>query len=75
VVLSAAYCAPAPTQEPAPRILGVEASGLEVARYEKLELAVTLEAAADTEHSYDNPYDVRQVDLTAVFTGPGGREW
>jgi len=40
-----------------------------VARYGKLELKVTLEA------TYDNPYDVRQVDLQAIFTGPDGREW
>jgi len=56
-------------EQPAPRILAVEPGSLEVARYGKLELAVTLEA------TYDNPYDVRQVDLTAVFTGPDGHEW
>lgn len=39
-----------------------------MARYGKLELTVALEAV------YDNPYDVRQVDLTAVFIGPDGRE-
>lgn len=75
MVLFAVSCAPAATQEPAPQILNVEASGLEVARYEKLELVVTLEAAAENGHPYDNPYDARQVDFTAVFTGPDGREW
>ena len=56
-------------QEPSPRILAVEPAGVQVARYEKLELTIALEAV------YDNPYDARQVDLTAVFTGPDGREW
>ena len=69
VAFSTASCAPAATEQPAPQILAVEPSSMEVARYEKLELAVALEA------TYDNPYDVRQVDLTAVFTGPDGREW
>jgi len=39
-------------QEPSPRILAVEPAGVQVARYEKLELTIT-----------------------AVFTGPDGREW
>ena len=69
VAFSTASCAPAATEQPAPQILAVEPSSMEVARYEKLELAVALKA------TYDNPYDVRQVDLTAVFTGPDGREW
>ncbi len=74
-----AACAPAspPATTPAgqtspaevPHILAVEADRPEVPRYEKLELAVTLEA------SYDNPYDARQVDLTVVFDDPGGRQW
>lgn len=42
---------------------------MEVPRYEKFELVVILEA------TYDNPYDARQVALTATFTGPDGREW
>jgi hypothetical protein len=40
-------------QEPSPRILAVEPAGVQVARYEKLELTIALEAA------YDNPYDAR----------------
>jgi hypothetical protein len=67
LALLASSCAPA--DQPSPRILSVESEGLEVGRYGKFELAVALEA------TYDNPYDVRQVDLTAVFTGPDGREW
>ena len=67
LALVLASCASA--QEPSPRILAVEPASVQVARYEKLELTVGLEAA------YDNPYDARQVDLTAVFTGPDGREW
>jgi hypothetical protein len=69
VILSAASCTSAPTEEPGPRILSAESNSLEVARYEKFELTVTLEA------TYDNPYDVRQVDLSAVFTGPDGEDW
>ena len=38
-------------------------------RYDRFELVVALEA------TYDNPYDVRDVELSAVFTGPDGREW
>jgi hypothetical protein len=68
---SPAATAPAGRTPPVevPHIRAVEADRLEVPRYEKLELAVTLEA------SYDNPYDVRQVDLTAVFGDPGGHQW
>jgi hypothetical protein len=68
VVLSAASCASAKGQL-APRIQVVQPDRLEVARYGKLEFTVALEAV------YDNPYDVRQVGLAAVFTGPDGREW
>jgi hypothetical protein len=68
VALSAASCGPA-EEQPIPRIRAVQPDRLEVARYGKLELTVALEAV------YDNPYDVRQVGLTAVFTGPDGREW
>ncbi len=69
LILSVASCAPAPTEEPGPRIVSAAPNSLEVARYEKFELAVTLEA------TFDNPYDVRQVDLSAVFTGPDGVDW
>jgi len=69
VAFSTASCIPAATEQPAPRILAVEPNSLEVARYEKLELAVTLEVTCD------NPYDVHQVDLTAVFTAPDGQDW
>lgn len=68
VVLSVVSCAPAEGQ-PVPRIQDAQPDRLEVTRYGKLELTVALEAA------YDNPYDGRQVDLTAVFTGSDGREW
>jgi hypothetical protein len=67
LALLASSCALA--DQPSPRILSVQSQGLEVGRYGKFELAVALEA------TYDNPYDVRQVDLTAVFIGPDGREW
>ena len=68
VILSVVSCAPVKGQL-APRIQAVQPDRLEVARYRRLELTVALEAA------YDNPFDVRQVGLTAVFAGSDGREW
>jgi hypothetical protein len=68
LALCAVTCTTGPEQ-PRPRIQAVEPDRPEAARYGKLELAVALEA------TYDNPYDVRQVHLAAVFTGPDGREW
>jgi hypothetical protein len=68
VVLSAVSCAPAEGR-PVPRIQDTQPDRLEVPRYGKLELTVALEAACDS------PFDVRQVGLTAVFTGSDGREW
>jgi len=67
LVFCAVSCTPG--EQPAPQIQAVESNSLEVARYGELELVVALEAA------YDNPYDVRQVDLMTVFTGPNGRDW
>jgi len=70
VAMTLVACSTTPAPDvPAPRIYAVEPNATPVARYEKLELTVTLEA------TYDNPYDVRQVDLVAVFTGPDEREW
>ena len=66
-LLLLAACAPA--NGPIPHILDVQSSGSEVSRYDKFELVVALGA------TYDNPYDVRDVELFAVFTGPDGREW
>jgi hypothetical protein len=43
--------------------------GVEVKRYEKLELRVELRA------TFDNPYDPDQVDLWAEFTAPSGKLW
>jgi len=63
-----ASCAPA-EQRSVPRILAVAPDRSAVARYERLELTIELEAV------YDNPYDIRQVDLMAVFRGPDGSEW
>lgn len=70
VAITLVACSPLPTPDvPEPCIYAVEPNATSVARYEKLELTVVLEA------TYDNPYDVRQVDLTTVFTGPDGHEW
>ena len=52
-----------------PRIISVTANQWEIPNYGMLELEISLAA------NYDNPYDVRQVALEAVFTGPDGRGW
>ncbi len=41
----------------------------QVGLYEKLEIGLQLEAR------YDNPFDPDQLDISAVFTSPLGREW
>lgn len=54
-----------PTQSPV--IRSVHLSAPSVPRFAMLELRVDLEAPAD------NPFDPAQIDLSAEFTGPGGR--
>lgn len=54
---------------PAPMINSVTPAAGEVMAYGLFEVRVDLQAA------YANPYDIRQVDLKAVFKGPDGREW
>lgn len=51
---------------PPPTIGGVSLDRTELPRYESLEMKVALKA------SYGNPYDVREVSLDGVFTGPDG---
>ncbi len=46
----------------------IEASSLEVGRYEKLELLI------DVGRRYDNPFDPEQVDLVVVLNTPEGGE-
>ncbi len=70
VLFTLAACTPAPAPLPEkPRINSVAPNTDRVARYGKLELTVELTA------TYENPYDVRQVDLTATFTGPNNQSW
>jgi hypothetical protein len=58
-----------PTEEvDLPKINSVEPDRGEVPRYESVELTVGLDA------QYSNPYDVRDISLDAVFTGPDGRD-
>ena len=57
---------PPATTPPAPVITGVQLNATGVPRYEMLEMQVALQA------QYSNPYDLRQVSLDAVFTGPDG---
>jgi hypothetical protein len=49
-----------------PSISVVAPDRTELPRYESLELSVALKA------KYTNPYDLRQVSLDGLFTGPGG---
>jgi len=46
---------------------GLKLSGDRVPVYEKLEIDLDLAA------TYDNPFDPRDIDVSAAFTGPGGR--
>lgn len=46
---------------------GVSFSAQRVPLYGKLEATLDLDA------TYDNPFDARDIDVTATFTGPGGR--
>ncbi len=41
-----------------------------VGLYEKFEVVYDL-----SDFSYDNPYDPDQIDVTAIFTSPSGKEW
>jgi hypothetical protein len=60
----------APTVLPAdlPSIMTVTPDRTDVPRYEPLALSVALKA------QYDNPYDLRQVSLDGIFTGPDGKQ-
>jgi hypothetical protein len=63
----AAIPAVTPTTSPdLPSISTVAPDRTEVPRYERLELSVALKA------QYSNPYDLRQVSLDGLFSGPGG---
>ena len=59
----------APTPNPDhPSISVVTPNRTELPRYESLELSVALKA------KYNNPYDLRQVSLDGIFSGPEGVE-
>ena len=59
----------APTPNPDhPSISMVAPNRTELPRYESLELSVALKA------KYNNPYDLRQVSLDGIFSGPEGVE-
>jgi hypothetical protein len=51
-----------------PTIVSVETDRDEVPRYESVELTLDVDA------HYSNPYDVRDISLDAVFTGPDAKE-
>ncbi|MEN6345701.1 MAG: DUF5060 domain-containing protein [Armatimonadia bacterium] len=47
---------------------GVRPSAQQVARYERLDLDLDLDA------TFDNPFDPEDIDVTATFVGPDGKE-
>lgn len=62
---------PTPTstaQPQVPKITSVALDRNEVPRYESVELTIEIDA------KYSNPYDVRDVALDGVFTGPGAKD-
>ena len=54
------------TQADLPKVTSVTLDRSEVPNYESIEMTVTLEA------KYTNPYDLREISLDGVFTGPDG---
>ena len=60
---------PLPGQTDSPKILGVDTPQEIVGRYGKLEISIDLSA------TYDNPYDYEDIEVSAVFSGPGGNEY
>ncbi|GAB4127548.1 MAG: hypothetical protein OHK0050_40860 [Roseiflexaceae bacterium] len=74
LALLAACAAPPPPPTPtptgpAPTIAAVLASTASLGRYERIDLTV------DAKATYQNPFDARQVALSATFTAPSGRVW
>src|SRR5262245_12317251 len=58
---------PTPTAlQDVPKITSVNLNRIEVPRYESIELDIEIEA------KYSNPYDMREVALDGVFSGPNG---
>ena len=55
-------------QQDLPKITSVVLDKNEIPNYSPLELTVTLEA------EYTNPYDLREISLDGIFTGPNGHE-
>ena len=53
-------------QENLPEILSVEFDKQDVSKYESVELTLDLDA------EYVNPYNVKEVSLDGIFTGPSG---
>ena len=64
----AAGCARAAANPNLPAISAVASDRTSLPCYETLDLTVTLNA------KYTNPYDLRQVSLDGIFTGPDGKQ-
>jgi len=59
---------PPTVQVDLPEILSVEFDRAEVLKYESIKITLDVDA------KYSNPYDVREVSLDGVFTGPDGAQ-
>ena len=59
----------APTvQKDLPKIISVELDHSEAPNYTSIEMTIKLDA------KYSNPYDLREISLDGIFTGPTGKE-
>lgn len=58
-----------PDDTTGPKIIAVKQNASEIGAYEKFELSLELQAA------YENPYDPEELNLSAVFLSPGGKQW
>src|ERR1700743_760501 len=52
-----------------PAFTGIRASADTIGLYDKLELSLRLKAV------YTNPFDPDQIDITATFSAPSGKQW
>ena len=53
----------------APEIIDIRQSADSVGIYDKLELQLELKA------EFTNPFDPDEIDITAIFTAPSGKQW
>ena len=54
---------------PPPEIINIQQRQDSVGLYEKFEVSLNLQA------EFVNPFDPDEIDITATFTSPAGKEW